>query len=82
MWYGFQNAGEKLSMNASENWVGVGPNAVNLREISVLSIPYEFRVGVAGMLLGTYACDLGEACPVLDSFCDIPAGPLKIGCLV
>ena len=28
---------------------GVGPNAVNLRETSVLSTPYAFRVGVAGM---------------------------------
>jgi hypothetical protein len=28
---------------------GVGPDAVNLRETYVLSTPYAFQVGVAGM---------------------------------
>jgi hypothetical protein len=32
-----------------------------LRETSVLSTPYEFRVGIAGMLLCSYVCNSGEA---------------------
>ena len=49
------------------------PNAANLKAIHVLSHPFEFRVVAAGMILCTYVCDLGNACPERGSFCDIAA---------
>ncbi len=38
-------------MVSMSNLPGVGPNAVNLREIAVLSNPHGFRVGVAAAML-------------------------------
>jgi hypothetical protein len=63
--------------------VAVGPNAVNLRETSVLSTPYEFRVeAAAGLLLCSWTYVPDGACPKRSSSCDIPAGLLEIGGLV
>lgn len=60
----------------------VGPNAANLRETSVLSHSYEFRVGAVRMLLCTYGCDLRDVCSDRGSFFDTPADLWETGDLV
>ncbi len=60
---------------------GLHPNAANLREIAVLSSPYEFPAGAAAgelLPLWAYVPD-GASSPSLGSFCDTPAGPVRIG---
>jgi hypothetical protein len=50
----------------------VGPNAANLTQIPVLSIPCEFRVGEEEKLADTYVYYFCDASPDRDSFFDIP----------
>ncbi len=58
------------------NGVGpVGPNAANLREKAVLSLPYEFRVEAVVMPPGTYVCCFYDDSPSRDFSFDTPADP-------
>jgi len=50
--------------------IRVGPNAVNIREIAVLSTPYEFQVWGLEMPVCTYFCGLVGVFPNHDFFFD------------